>query len=49
MNTQKHNKPKPHPHAELIKAWADGALIEYFDEGTNVWKQTLFNQPTFKQ
>ena len=22
---------KPHKHAELIKAWADGADIEYFD------------------
>ena len=22
---------KPHKHAELIKAWADGAEIEYFD------------------
>ena len=22
---------KPHKHAELIKAWADGAEIEYYD------------------
>jgi hypothetical protein len=22
---------KPHKHAELIKAWADGAQIEYWD------------------
>ena len=22
---------KPHKHAELIKAWADGAEIQYFD------------------
>jgi hypothetical protein len=23
---------KPHKHAKFIKAWADGAEIEYFDE-----------------
>lgn len=23
--------PKPHPHAELIKAWAVGAEIQYWD------------------
>lgn len=23
---------KPHKHAEVIKAWADGARIEYFDD-----------------
>ncbi len=25
---------KPHKHAELIKAWADGAEIEWFDGRT---------------
>ena len=29
MSTGK--KMKPHKHAELIKAWADGAQIEYWD------------------
>lgn len=28
---------KPHKHAELIKAWADGAEIEYRD-GQNPWR-----------
>ncbi len=28
---------KPHVHAELIKAWADGAEIEIYDDGT--WKK----------
>lgn len=28
---------KPHKHAELIKAWADGAVIEYFYSG--VWRE----------
>lgn len=29
---------KPHIHADIIKAWADGATIEYFWEGK--WKTT---------
>ena len=28
---------KPHKHAELIKAWADGAEIEYYDECVKKW------------
>jgi hypothetical protein len=28
---------KPHKHAELIKAWADGAEIEVFSLSTNEW------------
>jgi len=29
----------PHKHAELIKAWADGAEIEYLDVGSaSVWR-----------
>lgn len=29
---------KPHKHAELIKAWADGAEIEYLDG--DIWMRT---------
>ena len=29
---------KPHKHAELIKAWADGAEIEYFNTTCNTWE-----------
>lgn len=29
---------KPHKHAELIKAWADGAIIQCYDEFHGVWK-----------
>ena len=29
---------QPHKHAELIKAWADGAEIEYWSEFQNQWK-----------
>ena len=28
---------QPHKHAELIKAWADGAEIEYWDVYDNRW------------
>jgi hypothetical protein len=28
---------KPHKHAELIKAWADGAEIEAFDSCIDSW------------
>ena len=27
-----------HRHAELIKAWADGAEIEYLAQGSQEWK-----------
>ena len=30
---------KPHKHSEFIKAWADGATIQYFDNG--VWYEKL--------
>ncbi len=29
---------KPHKHAELIKAWADGAEIEYYEDFYGSWK-----------
>lgn len=28
---------KPHKHAEVIKAWADGAEIEFFDFYKRAW------------
>ena len=28
---------QPHKHAELIKAWADGAEIEYWNDYRNAW------------
>jgi hypothetical protein len=31
---------KPHKHAELIKAWADGAEIEVMDTAENKWFET---------
>ena len=31
---------KPHKHAELIKAWADGAEIEFWSSPDNKWYLT---------
>ena len=31
------NQNKPHVHAECIKAWADGAIIEHRGEITGRW------------
>ncbi len=28
---------KPHKHAEVIKAWADGAVIEWYSEMLDKW------------
>lgn len=28
---------KPHKHVELIKAWADGTKVEFYDDGRKVW------------
>lgn len=32
---------KPHKHADLIKAWADGAEIEWYDNIDKLWKDCL--------
>jgi len=32
---------KPHKHAELIKAWADGAEIERFSKSIRTWEPNL--------
>lgn len=38
--------PTPHKHAALIKAWADGATIEYLDRGVD-WGPTGTAGPTW--
>lgn len=38
---------KPHKHAELIKAWADGAEIEVFDKILNSWFDVIDDAPIF--
>lgn len=37
---------QPHKHAALIKAWADGAEIQYWDIGAKVWL-TIAGQPNW--
>ena len=39
---------KPHKHANLIKAWADGAEIQFYDEH-NQWKDCLDNSPFWEE
>lgn len=35
----------PHKHAELIKAWADGAVIQYYDSFGEEWRDSKGNRP----
>lgn len=37
---------KPHKHAELIKAWADGAEIEFYFNGD--WRDFRDNNPAWE-
>lgn len=39
----------PHKHAELIKAWADGALIEYWSKTTKQWTDVEAVNPYWKE
>lgn len=43
------NQPLPCPHQELIKAWADGAIIQYYNRGHGgaSWEDVHLNQPTW--
>lgn len=36
---------QPHKHADLIKAWADGAEIEYWDALQNAWMKPCGGNP----
>lgn len=37
---------KPHKHAELIKAWADGAEVQVWDYAKGIWR-SLGPYPTW--
>ncbi len=39
------NTKTPHKHAEVIRAYADGATIEYFDDADEVWY--VIDNPSF--
>lgn len=42
MTTQfRLNMKKPQKHAALIKEWADGAVIQWCDEGFTNWQETM--------
>jgi hypothetical protein len=36
---------KPHPHAEVIKAWADGYEIEWWNDVNDGW--AVLSKPSF--
>ena len=38
----------PHKHADIIKAWADGAEIEFFASHSNEWKPIGANPQWFE-
>lgn len=38
---------KPHVHAEVIKAWADGAKIEYYSKEFGCWCDIADNHPSW--
>ncbi|CAN8140431.1 hypothetical protein THIOSC13_1910005 [uncultured Thiomicrorhabdus sp.] len=44
MMSNKYQIPKNHVHAELIKAWVDGAVIDVKSSGTN-WVSLNYNDP----
>lgn len=42
------NAKKPHVHAEVIKAWADGAVIEYCTGfGSSEWRELINGTPAW--
>lgn len=38
---------KKHIHCDVIKAWADGEIIQYYDVYLHSWKDICGNWPTF--
>lgn len=38
---------KPHKHAEVIKAWADGEEIQVKAEGRSIWEDCDENRPAW--
>lgn len=42
------NTKKPHIHAEVIKAWADGAKIQY-ESSAGEWRDIAHNNPMWEQ
>jgi hypothetical protein len=40
---------KPHVHAALIKAWAEGATIQYFNNITGRWEPAYCGKPSWDE
>lgn len=43
------NKPTPHKHAEVIKAWADGVKIEFRTDLREEWRELRTSHPNWKE
>lgn len=41
--TTKYKMPEPHPHAKLVKAWAEGAVIQYHKSEVWVKMPCMYN------
>ena len=39
---------KRHKHADLIHAWAEGAEIQYYDNISKQWIETVDNNPSWR-
>ena len=37
----------PHIHSEIIKCWADGAMIQYYDVDQLMWTDCRDNHPSW--
>jgi hypothetical protein len=47
FKTMIESKPKSHPHAALIKAWADGAKIQFYSKSEQKWLDVAWNHPSW--
>lgn len=41
------NAKKPHVHAEVIKAWADGATVEFNNGCPDEWREVINGTPAW--
>lgn len=40
---------KPHKHAALIKQWADGAIIQIYNDDGQCWYDAPLNRPSWHE
>lgn len=41
------NKEQFIKYKDLMQAWAEGAVIQYFDKSLNKWVEVFLNQPSW--